>query len=462
MLRATRKLHARLAARLGDLRDERGSILLEALASAVLLALLTLAVLEAVDGASASSGRNKARSVAAQLAEQDQERMRGMRFIDLSNYNASNPVPVDGVTYTVASRADWIRDATGGTESCTNDSTQSNYLRIRSTVTSNVVGSQTAPVVIDSLVAPPVDTFGPDQGTLAVKLVDRDGNTLPGKNVTISGGPRTLSDVTNGAGCAIFAFIPKGDYDITLPAPGWVTDKPIPAGKVIAGQVNVVAINYDQAATVTGSFYTQLPTDTAPTTKVVGWKLSGDNAGLGGTPKTTIATPAAGAAQVTASDLYPFKTAYSFYSGDCQGPLDTEFNVPTKKNPTYYSTHQGLKALNPGEVVGSMTIVQPAVTLKVLNGGSIPPTATVVATSTSAQCTTPFPMTIGPLDGLIRKPASVTSAYDPSLPFGHYTITVTAAGKTKTVTVNNTNPGGAVCTQMDVSAAGPSGGATCP
>ena len=106
MLRPLRTLHARLTARVGDLRDERGSILLEALASAVLLAVLTLAVLQEVDGATASSARNKARTVAAQLAEQDQERMRGMRFIDLSNYRDSNTVPVDGVAFTVDSRTD--------------------------------------------------------------------------------------------------------------------------------------------------------------------------------------------------------------------------------------------------------------------------------------------------------------------------------------------------------------------
>jgi type II secretory pathway pseudopilin PulG len=239
MLRPLRMLRARLAHRVGDLRDERGSILLEALASAVLLAVLTLAVMQEVDGATASSGRNKARTVAAQLAEQDQERMRGMRFLDLSNYRSSRPVPVDGVAYTVDSRTDWIRDATGGTESCTNDSTQSNYLRLRSTVTSSIVGSATKPVVIDSLLAPQVDTFGPDQGTLAVKLLDRDGNPVAGKNVTIDGNATTLSDVTNSVGCAIFGFITKGDYTVSLPTPGWVSDKPIPTGKVIAGQVNV-------------------------------------------------------------------------------------------------------------------------------------------------------------------------------------------------------------------------------
>ena len=454
-------LHARVTARVGDFRDERGSILLEALASAVLLAVLTLAVLQEVDGATASSGRNKARSVAAQLAEQDQERMRGMRFIDLSNYRNSASVPVDGVSYTVDSRTDWIRDATGATESCTNDSTQSSYLRIRSTVTSAVVGTATKPVVIDSLLAPAVDTFGPDEGTLAVQLLDRDDQPVVGKNVTITGTSRTLSDVTNGVGCAIFGFIAKGDYDVSLPTPGWVTDKPIPTGKVIAGQVNLVSLHYDQAATVTASFKTQLPTDTAATRPAFGWKLNADNGGLAGIPVTTAAAPTSPAPQVTANALYPFKTAYSFYSGDCQGPANEEFNDPTKKTPAYYATHPGLQALNPGDNV-TLDVVQPAVTLKVLNNGAAATNATLTVKSTSSQCTTPFPMVVG-TDGLIRKPAAVTASYDPSLPFGRYTIAVAVPGRpTKTVTVDNWNAAGAVCTVMDVSAGGPSGGATCP
>jgi hypothetical protein len=66
-------------------------------------------------------------------------------------------------------------------------------------------------------------------------------------------------------------------------------------------------------------------------------------------------------------------------------------------------------------------------------------------------------------DGLIRKPGSVTPTYDPSLPFGRYTIAVTVPGRgTKTVTVKNSNPAGAVCTQMDVSLSSASGGALCP
>ena len=62
----------------------------------------SLGVLAGIDGAAGSSGREKARSVAGTLAEQDQERMRGMRAVDLSNYSWTATSTVGGATYRIA------------------------------------------------------------------------------------------------------------------------------------------------------------------------------------------------------------------------------------------------------------------------------------------------------------------------------------------------------------------------
>jgi hypothetical protein len=40
---------------------------------------------------------------------------------------------------------EWVRDATGGTVSCSNDAKQADHLHITSTVTSNVVGRRSSP-----------------------------------------------------------------------------------------------------------------------------------------------------------------------------------------------------------------------------------------------------------------------------------------------------------------------------
>jgi len=429
-------LRTRLARRLPDPREERGSILLEALASAVVLAIATLAVLSAIDGATSASARSKERSVAAALAEQDQARMRAMRFVDLSTYNAESTQTVDGGTYTVKSRADWVRDATGGTQSCTNESSQADYIRISSTVTSDVVGTQTRPVVLESLVSPTVASFGPDEGSRAVKLIDRNDNPLPNINVSIDG-ERDLSDVTNSAGCAVFAHIPDGDYDIVLNQPGWVTAKAVNRGSVIAGEVVVTDVRYDRAAQVRAGFVTRAPE--VPDQPSAAWTLSAANAALPGTPVMQSATPGP-AGTITISDLFPYKTGYSFYTGSC------ESNAPTATNASYYTAGgPGFEELDSGEIVGGdpappMMVVQPGVRLQVVSGATPVAGARIVATSTSPDCSTKYVLTTTSAGWL----SSSGSTYDPGLPFGTYSLCVQGPGNVRRtgITVDNTSAAG--------------------
>ena len=64
-------------------------MLIEVMIGALILAITTTAVLNGLDGAQKTGGRNKARSVAAALAEQDQERMRSMPVAQLLPYIAT-------------------------------------------------------------------------------------------------------------------------------------------------------------------------------------------------------------------------------------------------------------------------------------------------------------------------------------------------------------------------------------
>jgi Tfp pilus assembly protein PilV len=446
-------LRSRLARRLPDPREERGSILLEALASAVVLAIATLAVMSAVDGATSASARSKGRSVAAALAEQDQERMRAMRFVDLSTYNVESTQSVDGSTYTVKSRAEWMRDATGATQSCTNESSQADYIRISSTVTSDVVGTATKPVVLESLVSPTVASFGPDEGTLAVKLIDRNDNPLPNVNVSIDG-ERDLSDVTNSAGCAVFAHIPDGDYDIVLNQPGWVTAKSVNRGSVIAGEVVVTDVRYDRAAQIRAGFVTRAPG--VPDQPSSAWTLSAANAALPGTPVMQSVAPGP-AGTIAMTDLFPYKTGYSFYTGNC------EANAPTTTNPAYYTGGgPGFEELDSGEIVGAnpappMTVVQPGIRMQVVSGTTPLAGARIVATSTSSGCATKYVLTTTSAGWL----SSSASTYDPGLPFGTYSLCVQGPGNIRRtdITVDNTSAAG-VSVTPPVNMAGAPGG-TC-
>jgi Tfp pilus assembly protein PilV len=245
------------------LRHEDGFALLEVLAASVVLLIVALAVLSSVDTAAKSSSKSRGRSVAAALVEQDLERMRSIAATDLSNFHEDRQVTgSDGVTYRVVSRAEWVRDSTG-TQSCTSDATQAEYLKLTSTATSTLVGGEMAPVTSSTLVTPPVAAFGANQGTLAVKVVGRGGSSDPVKGVTVraigpSGSP-SLTDTTNEAGCAIFGYIPAGAYNVTVDQAGYVD----PAGnatatqpgfQVQAGRVNLTNLTYDVAGYVDMTF----------------------------------------------------------------------------------------------------------------------------------------------------------------------------------------------------------------
>ena len=165
---------------------------------------------------SRSSGREKARSVAAALTEQDQERLRSFRAVDLANYDETRTVMVNNVAV-----HDPVRRPTGSAtrpavpQSCNNSATQADYMRITSTTTSDLINTPIPPITMSSLVAPPVGAFGANQGTLGVQVNDRDG-------VGVAGRPRhdhrarDLTNPTNSAGCAIFAYVPVGNYTASV------------------------------------------------------------------------------------------------------------------------------------------------------------------------------------------------------------------------------------------------------
>jgi len=427
---------------------------MEVLTAAVLLLVIAMSVLSTFDVASKTSGKSKSKSIAAALAEQDQERMRALTAVNLSNYHATRTQVMgnqgstgQGTTYTIDSRAEWIRDASG-VESCTVSASQADYLRISSTVSAPLIN----PVKMTSLVAPPVAAFGPNQGTLAVKVTKRDAVTpATGVTVTISG-PTTLSDVTNSLGCAIFSHIPVGTYTAKTSAAGYVDPNGASPGDVSgsttvsAGNVTLANALFDVAATATVSFKTYVysymsavdpayygaanstPSSTAQSVTVVGPSPS--------SPK--VVKPGGWVDKIVVPNLYPFTGGYSVYSGTCASASPTTA-IP---DPNYFTTTpESFATTNPG---GTPTPVVrlPALSVKVTNkDGSAASGATVAATLSGTGCTG------DKFTGLTTTPAGfvthTTAKFDPGLPFGTYSVCAqmpAGGGKfwTATQTVANT------------------------
>jgi Tfp pilus assembly protein PilV len=414
-----------------DRPSEAGWALLETMFAAVLLVVIALAVMGSLDVASRTSAANKGRSVASALAEQDQERMRAMSIDQLSNYHATSPQTVGGVAYTVDSRSEWLRDSTGSPASCS-DTGQADYLRISSTVTSNVVGKDTQPVVVRGIVAPPVGSLGPNQGTLAVKVVDRNAAPVSGRQVTLTG-TRSLTDVTNSLGCAVFGYIPAGSgtsYTVQLNSTGWVDqdDNQISTASpnVTPGSVTPVQMTYDQA----GSIQVDLR----------------DSGGAAPNPTPTLVSinnslwPTPGARRLpstTLTNLFPFATSpYSVYAGSCNSAA-----VSTAPAPVLPAA--------PTTVV----VRVPTMTITVQNSAG--------TTATGATTGVTFSATGAGCTEKVARTTTTTGVVSVDLPYGPYQVCADEGGRYKLVTglTNNASAGSAYSIRPTSS---PTGFGTCP
>jgi Tfp pilus assembly protein PilV len=396
-----------------ELSAEHGVTLVETLLSAAILLIVLFAVLSSLDAASRTTAVNKSRTVAAGLAERDLERLRSMPTTTLARFSGQEDTEVvDGTTYTVNSRAEWVHDRSGTAASCDSDGKQADYIKLTSTVTSGVLGKRVKPVELTSIVAPRVGSFGANQGTLAVQVkneVDAPVSSLP---VTING-PGTFQDNTNQLGCAVFGHVPAGAYTVTLDQSGWVdkdgNQTSTQTTNVAAGTKNTVSMQYAQAATVTVAFETEVRGSRKGASSPA---LTAANPGMTSGRKVI---PASGgnSGTITASGLYPFTDGYTFFSGACPG------SSPTTFVPDYFDTHPGYLKVAAGGTA-SVTVREPSFNLRVTRGPNANSAAPfrdgyVVIASADSGCSDRYVF-----DGL--NPNGTLPDSGVGLPFGTYRV----------------------------------------
>jgi Tfp pilus assembly protein PilV len=323
----------RLARRL---REDDGFGLIEVLVSAVLLTALALATFKLIDGSHQASAAVRSRSVAADIAHDDLNRLRQMKFSIVSgtNYQSKTSTPgVDGVNYTVTSTVTWATD-TGVETSCTVPATagSSQYLRIRSTVTWPAMGS-IKPVVADSIMAPRGREANRTTGALMVKVADRDAKPVSGAAVTVSGQSLT----TNTNGCVFFPAVNAGQWPVTIAKGSFMdSDGNSPGAataSVVVNDVSTLAVSFDNPAKFSPVTYAD-----EASTPVAGatW------------PWFTITNasktlPFAGTAT---NPVFPFASGWSIFAGRCAGNNPALYS----NNPWPSLTDSTFNA-NPGQTV---------------------------------------------------------------------------------------------------------------
>jgi Tfp pilus assembly protein PilV len=432
----TRSTRSRIPARLAALRAavgarlraQRGSMLIEAMVGAVVLAIATTAVLNGLDGAQSTGARNKARSVQASLAQQDIERLRAKPITALSNYRETRTVNVAGVTYTIVSRSDWVRDATG-VVGCTSDEQAARYVKLTSTVTSPTTVD--TPVKEASLLTPSAGSLSTTGGTATVRLTGRDGLPKVGLNVAMSG-PGSYTERTDENGCAIFGYLPAGSY--VAQVSGLVTpastlsareDVVVYAGKSTLANMQVEVPAALRAVFVRPNDTTSLlsPTLAPPTA----WgSITVKNSSLPGVRKVFTGSVAS---TLDATELFPFSDGVGVYAGNCTA------NDPTSYVPNYFATSgRGSTALNPGDTAASRPVNVEMATMRVTvtrqatgSPAAVPSWIRTQVRVWSPECGNLVVLETQPPD---RTASTTPVSFDLAVPFGTYRVCGYTRGRT--------------------------------
>jgi Tfp pilus assembly protein PilV len=398
--------------------------MIEVLAGMVVLGIATAAVLQGLDGAQATGLKNKNRSVAATLAQQDIERIRATPVTSLANLYETRTVDVRGVDYMVVSRTDWVRDETGMV-SCTSDDTQAEYLKVTSTV--SAPSSLSAPVRETTLLTPGPGAFSSTAGTAAVQLTDRNGAPITNVAVTLSGSV-TQTNRTNDLGCAIFGFVPQGSYLAEVDGlVSWSGDGSSGAEvQVYAGKTSLTHLELERPASLRAHFRT-------PTNGAAAWTaITVANAKLPGgarlfaaeDPAIPIDADTTPVGSIDATGLFPFLDGYGVYAGTCRK------NNPAFWKPSYFQTSgKGFVLLEPGDLLADVTVEMPTVRVTATRSTAFLPR--LVVRQTDSQCVQTMydvARATGTAATQWTYPAPPNPAPNPlpglPLPFGNYSVCV--------------------------------------
>jgi hypothetical protein len=345
----------------------------------------------------------------------------------------------------VTSKAEWVRDDTDAAVTCTSAGA-ADYFHITSTVTSNIIGKRTAPVVIDSIYAPNV-AWSSSRGTLAVQVTDAKGNPVVGKLVTITGGTPPAPTQTNSLGCAVFQELPVAasgtPYTATLNSVGYIDpngqNPSSQTATVTPGSLTLINMSYDLDSTVSATVQTYPPGGTASSHGAAiasaAPQIGAVTSGATGKLFTWASSTGGDTASFTATHLFPFTGKYTFFTGYCHynDPTDTIYGSTNTASP-----NGPLIANQQVAAPGSATIIQPPLNYQLAgpDKNNKTPAANAmtvylrpVAPATD-QCVQPsvtlstfnIGTTASPKWAVGRSYNTTTKVLDAGVPFGKYTV----------------------------------------
>lgn len=427
--------------------SQRGFTLIEVLVSALITTLIATAVAGALITNTDIISNQTNRSEAETLAEQDQERLKGLSAEQLDNLSQTYNVNANGTAFTIKSQA-WYLSNTNGQSCSSSGGASATYFKTISTVTNTNSAGTTKTLATDESV------ISPDAGgSLLVQFHDQTANPLSGVALSATG-PESDDGTSNATGCVIFSGLNTGAYNLTYTDIGYVdpngnpsplADTATVASTGIASPGKGNPIELGQAGGLTANYQT---TDTSTVTAYADG-LSWFSSGGAGIPMASYRTNSSSLSStgqtVTASTptsvmgLFPFVSSqspvsytnnYQVWAGTCrqeQPPSGTD-----------------MVTVQPGSSLtgsSSPSISEPALQLTVTwNGTPKPPTDVKIffTSGSGSSCTDTWGDEHSIPSGQTGSNAGPSNSYIYGLPFASSATsgaTASASGQTGSLTV---------------------------
>jgi prepilin-type N-terminal cleavage/methylation domain-containing protein len=320
-------------------RSQKGFTLIEVMVSALLVTLIAGAVAAGLISNTDFTADQHRRSEAEELAQQDQERLKGLSPEQLDDLNQSYQATLDSTKFTINSQA-WYLNGTSGAACSASGGANATYFKTISTVTwaDPATGATQTLATDESVITPPAG------GAI---LADFENQTLaPLSGVSVSAtGPDSASAISDQNGCTIFTGLLTGSYNLAYTDLGYVdpngnastlTDTTTVASTGVANPSKGNPVILGEGGAVIGQFKTTYPSTggTSYTGYADGlswWSGGGSGVSMSGY-RTAASSLASSVTTTTASGttspngLFPFATQnptsytnnYQVWAGTCQ------------------------------------------------------------------------------------------------------------------------------------------------
>jgi prepilin-type N-terminal cleavage/methylation domain-containing protein len=314
--------------------SQRGFTLIEVLVSALLVMLLAGAVAGGLIANTDFTADQHLRSEADELAQQDQERLKGLSPEQLDDLNQTYTATLDNTKFTVNSQA-WYLNGTSG-QACSSGA-NATYFKTISTVTAEdpTNGATQTLATDESVITPPAG------GAILARFKDQTLTPLAGVTVSATG-PDSAAATSDSTGCTIFTGLLTGSYNLAYTDSGYVdpngnaslTDTTTVASTGVATPSKGNPTYLGQGGAVTGSFATSYGGSSyTGYADGLSWYSGGGNGiAMSGYRTATsnlassISTVTASGTPASANGLFPFASSnptsytnnYQVWAGTCQ------------------------------------------------------------------------------------------------------------------------------------------------